>query len=94
MNAKPAKMIGWLLIISGILVVIFSNKIVFPSLERLVGIETIVGKENVYYQPDGGYYFTNPRAMMRWIFSVAAIGILICFTGIWLLIRLGTNEKG
>jgi uncharacterized membrane protein HdeD (DUF308 family) len=94
MKTKPAKIIGWLLILFGILVVVFSNKIVFPGLERLVGIETIVGKENVVYEPDGSYYFTNPGAMMRWIFSVALIGILICCTGIWLLIRLRKNRKG
>jgi hypothetical protein len=76
-----------------ILAVAFSNKIVFPGLERLVGIETIVGKENVVYQPDGSYYFTNPGAMMRWIFSVAAVGILIFSIGVWFLIRLTVKKK-
>jgi hypothetical protein len=93
MKTKPTKIIGWLLIISGILVVVFSNKIVFPGLERIVGIETIVSKENVVYQSDGSYYFTNPGAMMRWIFSVAAVGILIFSTGVWFLIRLRKNRK-
>jgi hypothetical protein len=79
--------IGWFLILTGALIVVFCNKIVFPGLERLVGIETIVGKENVVYQPDGGYLFTNPAAMAKWILSVAAIGILICLTGIFVLIR-------
>jgi hypothetical protein len=93
MKAKPAKTIGWLLIFIGILVVVFSNKIVFPSLERIVGIETIVGKENVVYQPDGGYFFTNPGAMARWVLSVAAVGILIFSAGVWLLIRSRKNLK-
>jgi hypothetical protein len=54
------KLLGWLLILLGALVVLFRERIVFPGLERLVGIETIVGRENVVYQPDGNYLFTNP----------------------------------
>jgi hypothetical protein len=90
---KPGKLsqfsraVGWTLMCLGLLVVVFSNKIVFPGLERLVGIETIVGRENVVYQPDGGYLFTNPGAMMRWILSVAAVGIVVGASGIWLLLR-------
>jgi hypothetical protein len=68
-------------------VFIFSGKIVFPGLERLVGIETIVGKENVHYFDDGSYAYTNPSAMIRWIGSVAAIGAVICMLGIFLLFR-------
>jgi hypothetical protein len=94
MKTKPSKIVGWLLIVFGILVVVFNNKIVFPGLERLVGIETIVGKENVVYQSDGSYLFTNPGAMVRWVLSVAAIGILIFSTGVWLLIRARKNLKG
>jgi uncharacterized membrane protein HdeD (DUF308 family) len=94
MKIKSAKIIGWLLILFGILVVVFSNKIVFPGLERLVGIETIVGKENVSYNPDGRYAFTNPGAMLRWIASVTVIGVLILFSGVWLLIRSRKNRKG
>jgi hypothetical protein len=80
-----AKFIGWLLIVFGILIVVFSNKIVFPGLERIVGIETIVGKENVVYQSDGSYLFTNPGAMAKWILSVAGIGILIGLIGVFIL---------
>jgi hypothetical protein len=87
-KATLKRLVGWLLILVGLVVVVFSEKIVFPGLERLVGIETIVGKQNVVYQPDGGYLFTNPGAMARWVFSVAAIGILICLSGAWLLFRL------
>ena len=83
----PKRVAGWLLILVGLLVVVFSQKIVFPGLERLVGIETIVGKENVVYQPDGGYLFTKPGAMIRWVLSVAAIGVLICLSGAWLVFR-------
>lgn len=84
---KLRKPIGIVLIVSGVLVVIFSHQIVFPGLEKIVGIETIVGKENVSYGPDGSYWYTNPGAMMKWVASVAAIGILIAFSGILVLIR-------
>jgi hypothetical protein len=73
---------GTMLIVIGLSIVVFSNKIVFPGLELLVGIETIVGKENVVYLEEGGYIFTNPGAMARWICSVAGIGILICASGV------------
>ena len=58
-------MIACILIIAGVLIVIFSNKIVIPGLERLLGIETLVGKESVDYQPDGSYYYANPGAIME-----------------------------
>lgn len=80
-------MIGWILIFVGMLIIVFSGKIVFPGLERLVGIEMIVGSQNVVYEPDGGYAYTNPGAMLRWIGSVAAFGILVCFAGIWGIFR-------
>ena len=90
---KFRKLINWSLIIFGILIIVFSNKIVFPGLERIVGIETIVGKENVVYQTDGGYLFTNPGTMAKWVLSVAAIGILTFATGVWLVIRSRKNPK-
>jgi hypothetical protein len=87
MKPTQEKAIASVLILAGVLVVIFSQKIVFPGLERLVGIETIVGRGNVVYQADGSYAFTNPGAMMRWTFSVAAVGALMCLAGIWLMLR-------
>ena len=66
---------------------VFSHRIVFPGLERIVGIETIVGKENVVYQSDGSYLFTNPSAMLRWIFSVVVVGLIVSLIGVWILIR-------
>ncbi len=75
---------GLLLILIGLLVIAFSNKIVFPGLERLVGIETIVGKDNVVYQPDGSNYFTNPWRMVEWVVSVVIVGIFIISFGIWI----------
>ncbi len=87
MPRSTQRILGSLLVVTGILVIFFSNKIVFPGLERLLGIETIVGRQNVVYQPDGGYLFTNPGAMMRWILSVALIGAVISLSGILLLHR-------
>jgi hypothetical protein len=81
------RLLGWLLISLGMLVAIFSQKIVFPGLERIVGIETIVGKENVVYLPDGGYGYTNPRAMLEWISAVVTVGISTCLVGCWLLLQ-------
>jgi hypothetical protein len=81
---KIKNLFGYFLMLLGLLVVGFSDKIVFPCLERLIGIEAIVGKENVSYQPDGSYYFTNPKAMMEWTLAVAILGLLIHAIGIWL----------
>ena len=68
----------------GLLVICFSTKIVFPGLERLIGIEALVGKENVVYNSDGSYILTNSGAMAKWILSVAALGLVIHAIGIWL----------
>ena len=78
----PLRVVGWLLVVIGILVVVFSRTIVFPGLERTLGIETIVGRENVSYEPDGSYLFTNPAAMLRWIASVAGVGTLTAEFGV------------
>lgn len=76
------RVLGWLLVVIGVLVVVFSRTIVFPGLELTLGIETIVGSENVRYEPDGSYIYTNPVAMMRWIASVAGVGVLIMAVGV------------
>lgn len=75
------------LMLIGLLITLFSAKIVFPGLELVLGIETIVGNENVVYEQDGSYIFTNPGAMVRWISGVALIGILISSTSAYLLWR-------
>jgi len=79
--------IAWGLIGSGICIAVFSQKIVFSGLELLLGIETIVGKENVVYDPEGGYAYTNPGAMIRWIVAVAWVGMLIAAIGAVALFR-------
>jgi hypothetical protein len=89
----PTKTIGWFLALLGLLVVLFSQKIVFPGLERLVGIETIVGRDNVVYEPDGSYMFTNPGAMVRWIISVAAVGVVIASVGAFVLFRARRQHR-
>jgi hypothetical protein len=94
MNISPKNAFGLVLMMTGLLVIAFSNKIVFPGLERVVGIETIVGKENVVYQPDGSYLFTNPGAMAMWVGSMAIIGLIIHIVGIWLSgIRIKFPQK-
>jgi hypothetical protein len=80
---KTKIVIGGLLVLIGLLVTCFSNQIAFPGLERWLGIETMVGKGNVVYLPDGGYAYTNPGAMMSWIAAVAVVGIVISASGIW-----------
>ena len=84
MKSNHKNVFGYILMVIGLLVIAFSNKIVFPGLERVVGIETIVGKENVVYRPDGSCVFTNPGAMAIWVGSVAIIGLIIHIIGIWL----------
>jgi len=85
--------LGWFLILLGATTIVFCQTIVFPGLERLLGIETIVGKDNVVHLPDGGYVFTNPGAMMLWISSVGIAGIVLCAIGAGLLIRLSKQGK-
>ncbi len=63
--------------LTGLGAILTSPWIVFPGLEILLGIETLVGKQSVDYQPDGSYFYTNPVAQMRWIAGVAAIGALV-----------------
>ena len=73
---------GWWLVVLGVLVAVFSRSIVFPGLEWLLGLERIVGSENVSYRPDGSYDYTNPGAMVRWIALVAGVGILMAAFGV------------
>lgn len=87
MSITRKRVFGCSLIVLGVCIVVLSQKIVFPGLEALLGIETIVGRENVVYQPDGSYMFTNPGAMVRWIVSVAVIGVALACGGGWLLFR-------
>lgn len=71
------KIWGIILMIVGGTVCVFSNKIVFPGLEVVLGIERIVGKDNVVYLDGGGYLYTNPGAMVRWIAGVVLVGVVI-----------------
>lgn len=81
------KIIGFASIAFGILIIVFSRFIVFPGLEMMLGIETLVGRENVNYRPDGSYMYTNPGAMAAWILTVSGIGLLIAVVGSMILIR-------
>jgi hypothetical protein len=72
---------GSVFVAFGALIAVCSRQIVFPGLERLLGIEAIVGRESVVYQRDGFYIFTNPGAVTGWVASVAAFGVLLAFVG-------------
>ncbi len=87
MSIKLKRALGWSLLGVGICIAVFSQKIVFPGLESLLGIESIVGKQNVVYMADGGYAYTNPGAMVRWIASVAMVGVLLAAIGSVMLFR-------
>jgi hypothetical protein len=60
MKTTHIKAIGWLLILLGALVVIFSGK---------------------------SFVAPNTGVVVRWITLVAAVGVLICLSGIWVLFR-------
>jgi hypothetical protein len=62
MSITRKRAIGWSLVVLGVWIAVLCQKIVFPGLEALLGIETTVGRENVVYEPDGSYMFTNPGA--------------------------------
>jgi hypothetical protein len=94
MTISRQKLLGWSLVIVGVLVAVLSEQIVFPGLERLLGIETIVGRESVVYQPEGGYVFTNPGAMIRWVSGVALVGFIVAFLGGFMLIRARRESRG
>src|SRR5437016_6341845 len=93
MSISHQRLLGWALAIAGVLIAVFSQQIVFPGLERLLGIEAIVGRDSVVYQPDGGYLFTNPGAMVRWITSIAGVGLLIAFIGAFVLFRARREDS-
>jgi hypothetical protein len=91
MRPAPKKAVGWFLVLVGACAMLFSRQIVFPGLEKIIGIEAIVGKNNVVHLPDGRYEFTNPRAMMLWITSVAVIGLMMLLFGVSVLLRASKN---
>ena len=93
MKGNTAKKTGWLLILIGALLVLFSKWIVFPGMVWFVGMETIAGRNNIVYMPDGTYHLINPKPATQWIFSVVAIGLLIWLSGCWLLFR-GKERPG
>jgi hypothetical protein len=81
MKMTITKIAGWLLVLIGVLVVVFSERIVIPAPKRLVVIETISGRQHVVYRPDGSHYQVSFNALCLWIFVVAVIGICICLSG-------------
>jgi hypothetical protein len=92
-DTNTAKKTGWVLILIGALVVIFSKWIVFPGMVWLVGLETVAGKNNIAYTPDGSYHFINARPATEWVLSVAVIGVLIWLVGCWMLFQRSKSER-
>lgn len=78
----------------GTFVVVCSRTIVFPGLESLLGIETFVGRQNVYYLEAGGYAYTNLGAMVRWVAAVATGGVLLAGIGVVTLDRTRPKKLG
>lgn len=93
MTKEARRNAGWVLIAVGLIITACSEQIVFPGLEQVSGIETIVGSDNVTHLPDGGYACTNPGAMARWIASVAVVGFLLALTGALLLFRAKPHQS-
>jgi hypothetical protein len=93
MKLAHHKAVGWVFITLGVLIAACSEPIVFRGLEWLLGIETIVGRDSVVYQSDGGYFFTNPGAMVRWIASVAAVGVFLALIGASVLFRARHRDR-
>ena len=77
---------GPILRIAGIAVMLFSYFILFLVIEPIIGMEAIVGKENVIREPDGGYLFTNPFAIWFWVGIIVLFGFVINQIG-WALIK-------
>ncbi|HTR44036.1 MAG TPA: hypothetical protein VMH87_20675 [Pseudomonadales bacterium] len=96
MKSDTRKKAGWLFIFVGALLVLFSKPVVFRGLVWLLGMETIAGKNNIVYMPDGSYHLINPRPATVWIVSVVVIGILIWLAGCWMLFqpRKGDGRTG
>ena len=86
------KALSWSLIALGAAIIALSEKIVFPGLELLLGIETIVGKENVVYLEEGGYVFTNPGAMIQRITTAALVGIS-ALGAVFVLLRMSRKRS-
>jgi hypothetical protein len=87
MKGDTTKKAGWALILIGALAVLFSRWIVFSGLVWLVGLETIAGKNNIAYTPDGGYHLINPKPATYWVLSVIVIGVVVWLVGCWMLFQ-------
>ena len=93
MKISQKRVAALALSILGAAIAFCSPVIVFPGLERLLGIETIVGSRNVVYNADGSYAFTGPGAMLLWIAGVAAVGVVLCVTGIRMLLTTRKSSR-
>lgn len=80
------KKLGPILRVAGIAIMVFSYFILFLVVEPIVGMEAIVGKENVIREPDGGYLYTNPFAIWFWVAVIILFGFMVNRIG-WSLIK-------
>ena len=71
------------LAITGLLLVLLCNRIIFPR-PILVRIEGFIG---VYYAEQLPYPLpTAPGAIIRWIL-VTGVGVFVCLWGVWLYLK-------
>ena len=82
--------LGRVLRIAGIAIMLFSYFILFLVVEPIVGMEALVGKENVIREPNGSYLYTNPFAIWFWVAVVVVFGFLVNRIG-WSLIKSQTK---
>jgi hypothetical protein len=77
------KRLGAALHITGIAIALFSYFILFGVVEPIIGMEGIVGKENVVRE-GLGFVYTNPIAVFLWTAAIALVGLLTNGMGAWL----------
>jgi hypothetical protein len=61
----------------GIAIILFSYFILFMVVEPIIGMERIVGKENVIRDSTGGFAYTNSISILLWTFTIAFVGLLV-----------------
>ena len=86
------KIWGIFLMTFGVLIAIFSSKIVSPGLDAIPGIKNIVRNADVVFLDGYPYVFKNPDAMAKWIVGVAVVGLVIFGIGVRMFFK-GMRRK-
>lgn len=79
---KIKRQFGVILVIAGLLMIIFSRKVV-----SFFGTTTILasgGSDNSWYRVTK---YTPPRMASEWTWAIVGAGLLICSWGVWILFR-------